>query len=358
LAQRATATNGLGQVFDDEVDECTTSSHGTCQMMLMQTSQTSQKVAEEEGKTGTASTFRLFCFAWTPRRPNDEILMSAARKELERCDGHFFFTDVDAPGSDTDGDWMRVQLPPSLESRSASDWLNHRNMIGVAPVWERIFQMDLASQYDWIIHVELDHFVMVDRVRNMVLQYLETLQSDVLEQNRAGHFKDGSLLLCWGNAFLFNSDLVREMAANWNALGAPIQENIKGKGCPHISFNRVREEGKCEQDMAYPQLADFLHIRKYGAEGCNQPSGLESGTSLPLACWQGPVEWEHETKVRVIRAIAALRGANSMDEAQPLCDSLGVANMCSSLFDAAHVPLMHNFKLPEQHELAQQLLLQ
>lgn len=309
-----------------------------------------------ESKT-PAHAFRLFCFVWTPRRPCDERLMPYARKELKGCDRHAFFTDVDAPGNDGAGDWIRVQLPPTNQPRDASNWLDHSNMIGVARVWDRIFEMDLAAQYDWILHVELDHFVMVDRVRSSIQSYL-----DVIKQDGGPLWDENSLLLCWGNAFVFNRALVHEMAKHWGELGAPIQEDIPGKGCPAILAQRVYDDhGHCEQDMAYPKLAIALGIKKYGAEGCNKPSWTPwGGHALPLACWQGfDLNWTEEMKARMIRGIALVRGANNMSEAYDRCAFSGddiVANMCKALYDASHVPLMHNFKTPEMHELAQQLL--
>lgn len=337
-------------------------------MMVNKKTQTDQEVVEL-GETGRATasppgSIRLLCFVWTPRRPNDEALMPAARKELERCDGRLFFTDVDAPGDDSAGDWIRVQLPQQLQGRWESNWLDHKNMIGVAPVWERIFQMDLASQYDWIIHVELDHFVMVDRVRNSILQYLDIIKAS---DSDGGNVMDQSLLLCWGNAFVFNSKLVREMAANWGALGAPIQEGIPGQGCPRVSQQRVMEEGgKCEQDMAYPHMADVLKVKRFGALGCGQPSQTPSGVELPLTCWQLDMAYLADKKpahkAKLIQGIAALRGANSLSEAQERCRNADnaikdiMAELCDKLYAAVNVPLMHNIKWPDMHEVAQQLL--
>jgi len=304
-------------------------------------------------KTHDAPTLRLFCFAWTPRHPNEERLISFSRKELERCDGHFFFTDVEAPGDDSAGDWMRVQLPPTSQNRSESNWLDHTIMIGVARIWDWIFQMDLASQYDWIMHVELDHFVMADRVRLFVQQYLDIIQEG---QNRT----DGSMLFYWGNAFLFNSALVRDMAANWNELGTPIQED-RGKGCPAVSSKRVDQVGFCESDMVYPMLPSRLNISSYGADGCEKPSVTPWGATLPLACWQGnQVGLNNDNGETILRSIATLHGAISMDEANERCNTAGddiLANHCMTLYDASKVPLMHNFKSPELHELAQQLFL-
>ena len=50
-------------------------------------------------------------------------------------------------------------------------------MVAVAPVWAHIFQMDLASQYDWIIHVEPDHFINAKKVRLNVVQNPDALRT-------------------------------------------------------------------------------------------------------------------------------------------------------------------------------------
>merc|ERR1740121_333348 len=52
----------------------------------------------------------LFCFAWTPRRPLDEVLMKEVRIQFEKCDGHAFFTDVDAPGAN-ESDIIHIAVP-------------------------------------------------------------------------------------------------------------------------------------------------------------------------------------------------------------------------------------------------------
>jgi len=335
---------------------------------LVQTT-ANQSMADAEESTdermSSAKASRIFCFAWTPRRWLDEQLMPAVRKELKMCDGHAFFTDVDAPGEDTAGDWIRVQLPPSDNVRSNSDWLNHRNMVAVAPVWAQIFRMDLASQYDWFFHVELDHFINMDQVRRILAQNLHTLRSGSEPETKS---VDGSILLSWGNAFLFNHYLVHDMAANWDWLGAPIDQPsaIVGHGCPYLGIERVAMFGVCEQDMAYPLLPDFLEnsMLKMGAEGCGKDSYTPSGKDLPLSCWQDN-GWllgdaNEDKKLEVIRNIAALRGAKSWQEAKERCDTAGgnMAKMCENLYRAVNVPIMHGFKLPKMHELAWQLLVQ
>jgi len=361
-AQPTAAADDLRRVCEQNSDP---SEQGRSQMMLAKTlKQTTGKKVAEERKTGSASVIRLLCFAWTPRRPGDERLVRYARKELESCDRHIFFTDVDAPGDDGTMDWMRVQLPPTMQARGASNWLDHSNMIGVARVWERIFTDDLISQYDYIIHVELDHFVMVDRVRSMIQSYIDLIKG---EGEAEAALVDGvSLMLSWGNAFVFNRALVRDMAKRWAELGAPMQEDIPGKGCPAIMRQRVLEEnGKCEQDMAYPKLAAILsqetgRIMSYGATGCGQESWTPMGKPLPLACWQGfELDWSEEKKATMIRSIALLRGAKSMSEAQERCDSAGadIVMPCKTLYDASSVPILHDFKSAEMHDLAQQFLL-
>ena len=60
------------------------------------------------------------------------------------------------------------------------------------------------------------------------------------------------ILMVFGNVFAFNSPLVREMKAQWKAIGEVITDaDSLGQGCPVISGRRAHQEGHCEQDMVY-----------------------------------------------------------------------------------------------------------
>ncbi|CAE7445751.1 unnamed protein product [Symbiodinium natans] len=51
---------------------------------------------------------KLFCFAWSPRRKNDEGMLNEVRKQYRKCDGHLFFTDTESPVKEDEEDFVRV----------------------------------------------------------------------------------------------------------------------------------------------------------------------------------------------------------------------------------------------------------
>lgn len=47
-----------------------------------------------------AQKMRIYCFGWTVRRPQEELLLPYARKLYEGCDSHHFFTDTQSAGAE------------------------------------------------------------------------------------------------------------------------------------------------------------------------------------------------------------------------------------------------------------------
>mmetsp|Transcript_89083 Transcript_89083/g.276847 ORF Transcript_89083/g.276847 Transcript_89083/m.276847 type:complete len:500 (+) Transcript_89083:68-1567(+) len=306
-----------------------------------------------------AAGLRLFCFAWTPRRRGDELLMPYVRQLFSACDGHAFYTDMDAPGS-PEG-FIKVALPRTKKKRKDSDWLSHMNMVGLAPAWEHIFANGIEEMYDWIVNAELDHFFVASRARRCIVDHLNILRRGSDRERRS---LNGSVMLSWGNVFVFNRKMARQMKQDWGRLGAPITGKSPGMGCPQLTAARANGVGVCEQDMAYPVLPNALHphAAKYGPDGCSQTKGSARGVELPLACWQDfPLGDSIQNQQAAFREIALMRGIPNLTMALRHCESRGPRlrkkDVCKRLYRAVGVPVIHNVKSPELHKLARELLL-
>lgn len=303
----------------------------------------------------------IFCFAWTPRRPGDERLLPYVRNLFSACDGHMFFTDRNAsykqyPGADDN--FVKVDVPRTKQKRSDGGWLTHKNMIGLTPAWTYLLDNGVAEKYDWVLNAELDHFTRPWLVRRNIMQHLELLGKGNSAQRRS---TEGPLMLSWGNAFVFNKKMVQAMAQSWAKLAAPITEDISGMGCPHFTVGRAKSTGCCEQDMAYPVLPSQLTPKavKYGPEGCSQTQNFGAGKTLPFACWQDfPLGGSEKDAATTFREIAGMRNMSS-SEANTYCHTRPkqIVAACQSLYRARDVPIMHNFKDPRLHALAQKLLI-
>jgi len=298
----------------------------------------------------------IFCFAWTPRRTNDEKLLPYVRKQFEECDGYTFFTDSD---SSEEGDIVRVEVPKTKRSRTDSLWLYHQNMVGLAPAWTYLISEEVYESYDWLINAELDHFFVASRARACIRRHLDILREGSSDERRS---VNGPLMLAWGNVFVFSRKFVETMATKWDRLGRPIVEaSNPGIGCPMMTLERATSTGSCEQDMAYPGLANMVGsgARKYGPDGCSQFRNSATGKTFPLSCWQDfPIGSDLAGQMNAVREIALMKNVNRSQIRQH-CESRGpqVAAKCEILYRARDVPVMHNFKDAKLHALAQKLLI-
>merc|ERR1712079_249512 len=106
--------------------------------------------------------------------------------------------------------------------------------------------------------------------------------------------------------------------------------------------------------MVYPTLTEKLKqndktlqetMSTMGSSGCGESSYTPySHQELPLACWQNFGGGGDPLRpLKIIQTIAALQGAESMQEAQDRCDRAGsgMASICQSLYSAVDVPIMH-----------------
>jgi len=235
----------------------------------------------------SAQSMRIFCFVWTTRRSGDQALEPEVRRQLNKCDGHLFFTDTGSTGPDS-SDIVKLNIPAQDVGRSDEKWLYHRNMVGVLPSWTHIFNKGLNDQYDWFIHLEMDHFLSPNRARANIAQWLSIRGKEPNATN------DIPIVLMWGNAFVFNKKFVNAMKLTWHTLGAVAGPGEgQGKGCPLFLKGKFEWPASCSQDIYYPQLfsdhgrsllpddADFA-----GASGCGQEAKNQVNEEYPLGCFE------------------------------------------------------------------------
>ena len=224
-----------------------------------------------------ATNISLFCFGFSPLRGSDVSLLPLARRELEGCDDHAFFTDLHSPV--IDADVVRLQLPATATDRSHAHYLQNQNMVGLAAVWRYILfdhlergRLRSALSYDWFLNVELDHLLQADLVRQSIGWHMAALSK--------GGTLSGGVVIAWGNAFVLNRAATRLMARHWSAIGEPDDaEMSRSLGCPKVPISAAQLaagsqggchlfsdagakcayssricRGKCEQDAWYPQV--------------------------------------------------------------------------------------------------------
>eukprot|EP00419_Tripos_fusus_P006122 CAMPEP_0172671720 /NCGR_PEP_ID=MMETSP1074-20121228/11093_1 /TAXON_ID=2916 /ORGANISM="Ceratium fusus, Strain PA161109" /LENGTH=418 /DNA_ID=CAMNT_0013488813 /DNA_START=39 /DNA_END=1295 /DNA_ORIENTATION=- len=317
-----------------------------------------------------AAKLRLFCFAWTTRSDNDEALMPYARRLFNACHGHGFFTDMDAPGDDGAGDIVRVHVPPASVEPHGEGWLLNQNMIGLAPAWSKMFEMGVPAKYDWAVNLELDHFFIPSRIRRTIIDYLELLRTGTKMEVAS---LERPLMFAWGNAFLFDSRMMKLMSEHWGDIAKPITSD-DGKGCPEMILERATQLGACQQDMAYPLMVRMLKkrsklpLKMYGMSGCN--SVPEAPPLFPLSCWQSTTETWPDARLALVEILAKVSTKATVEEAKAYCEEKvpkdvyepnhGPAvngDLCAQLWRARNVPIMHLFKNVEIHELGARLYL-
>eukprot|EP00931_Biecheleriopsis_adriatica_P085891 TRINITY_DN60664_c0_g1_i1.p1 TRINITY_DN60664_c0_g1~~TRINITY_DN60664_c0_g1_i1.p1 ORF type:complete len:683 (-),score=145.94 TRINITY_DN60664_c0_g1_i1:27-2075(-) len=304
-----------------------------------------------------AAQLKIYCFAWTARTPREDAIMAYARKLFAECDGYAFFTDRDAAGEDEE-DLIRVDVPATKQKRNEQGWLLLKNMVGLIPSWSYLLSNNIIDGYDWIVNAELDHFMVAPLLRKTIADYMNIVIQGALPGQDPW---SDAILQVYGNAFLFNAKLAKNMRTEWASVGKIIPDG-QGMGCPVITGKRAHNEGHCEQDMVYENLRDHMksHVLIVGANGCGNVATSDSLVGFPLACWQDfPFGDTDEGRMKAIREIALLWTSPDSSAASKHCQSRDkeVQKKCESLFRAKNVPILHNIKTPAVHALARELLL-
>lgn len=241
--------------------------------------------------------------------------MREVKIQFEQCDGHAFFTDMDSKGP-AQADIVKVKVPKQREPRSSKNWLYHRNMVGLLPSWTYLLTTGMAEKYDWVINSELDHFLIPSRARLRIIEKVKKFRSKKWES--------GPVLMMWGNAFVFNRNLVQMMRLQWPKIGRAANlgdgpEEKEANGCPASMKGKQEWPQHCSQDIFYPECFNkIIHGRVMidGKSGCGQSpecfeisSGLnpgdgQNGTIKELALMQrmspeeAQVHWQQIPKVK------------------------------------------------------------
>lgn len=292
--------------------------------------------ASLEALESTAKPLSIFCFAWTSRRAGDEKSYPHVQKQLEHCDDHRFFTDNDAPGPDIG--MVKVHVPVQPVLRSNKGWLQAKNMAGLMPSWTYLLEGDLLEEHDWVVQTEMDHFVRPSKVREGIEAYLGVLRRGTKhERNSLGK----PIMLMWGNVFLFNKEMVREMRRQWSVIGKVQNSSQFGSGCPHWVDIPYRPGlafmNACPQDLVYPTMAGAVMnppVSMYGSSSCGKSAKNGLGEKFPLGCWNAYVQNPLIVKYGHSEAgqLAAIREIASMST---VVDGNNTDHQYRALFDSA-----------------------
>merc|ERR1712187_539802 len=108
--------------------------------------------------------------------------------------------------------------------------------------WGSLLHQGIAEQYDWVINTELDHFLSPERARARIRKMKPS----------EGH----PLMLMWGNAFVFNRAMVKQMRREWSKLGIGAnpsngEDEKIANGCPAWMKGKMEWPIHCSQDIVY-----------------------------------------------------------------------------------------------------------
>eukprot|EP00931_Biecheleriopsis_adriatica_P028978 TRINITY_DN17265_c1_g4_i1.p1 TRINITY_DN17265_c1_g4~~TRINITY_DN17265_c1_g4_i1.p1 ORF type:complete len:388 (-),score=67.00 TRINITY_DN17265_c1_g4_i1:15-1178(-) len=307
-----------------------------------------------ESSEQTASQIKLLCFAWAPFRKEDVEMLKEVRDQLSNCDGHAFFTDKIPDGIEHSSDIHLVSVPEQAVSRSDPLWLYHRNMVGLMPAWAHLLETGTAEKYDWVINVELDHFVRPSKVKSTIYQYLHILRN-------SSEKVDGPMMLGFGNAFLFNRKVVQQMKSQWGRLGKVAPQTSEARGCPMFQEGLMEWPQMCSQDVVFPTLARALDppAPLYGGDGCGFNTGTASnGVRFPFSCWemrllQAPGNGIKAQK-RLVEDFKKVRDMKSKEEYEksPLASKYHRKHKDAELlYDVKDAPIIHHLINSDIHKL-------
>jgi len=272
---------------------------------------------------------KLFCFAWTTWKSRDVALLPDVRHAFQQCDGYRIFSDRQ-PAEEVEN-LVKVKVPEQDVQPKDEKWLYHRNMAGLMPSWDYLLKEE-AEKYDWFVNVEFDHLLLTSKLRVSIATYLSLLEEGNPEQRQDAK---GPLMLMFGNAFVFNHLMVKDMKRQWDHLGATAPAGHPASGCPTFMEGRFEWPRACSQDIVYPNLVTFMDppVPAYGSPGCGQKP-----QDFPLACF--------EIQRQPVRDL----GLDQISLVQHLATGEVV------LADAKEVPLIHHLSDPAARKLARDLL--
>eukprot|EP00931_Biecheleriopsis_adriatica_P028976 TRINITY_DN17265_c1_g2_i1.p1 TRINITY_DN17265_c1_g2~~TRINITY_DN17265_c1_g2_i1.p1 ORF type:complete len:385 (-),score=55.22 TRINITY_DN17265_c1_g2_i1:77-1231(-) len=324
-------------------------------MSLVRSDSSAGSMVSSESVNKMASQMKLFCFAWASLHKKEHEVLKAFRSQMSNCNGHAIFTDRIPDGVEHSSDIQLVSIPTQAANRSADNFLYHRNMVGLMPAWTYLLNTGTAEKYDWVINVELDHFVRPTKVKSTIAQYLDILR-DSCEN------VDGPMLLAFGNAFLFNREVVQQMKSQWNRVGRVAPQNSEARGCPMIQEGKAEWPTHCSQDMVYQNLAKALQpsAPMFGATGCGQTMRARNGALLPMAC----LEMTHlalgkisvEKQQMLVGEFQKVRSMKSKEEVKLHYKNSPLEPVAELLYASKDVPVIHHIANSEIHKRARHVL--
>eukprot|EP00440_Ansanella_granifera_P045385 gb/GFBE01049174.1/.p1 GENE.gb/GFBE01049174.1/~~gb/GFBE01049174.1/.p1 ORF type:complete len:476 (+),score=126.39 gb/GFBE01049174.1/:1-1428(+) len=315
-------------------------------------------LAEPPSTEQEAKSLKIFCFAWTTFREGDVKLMPEARKAMQKCNDHRFFSHTN-PDGHKESDVTVVQLPGQPVKPDDSQYLWHRNMVGLMPVWDYLIKSGEAKNYDWVINLELDHLFIPDLARLQITQYMNRLRAGKKEWQEAA---TQSLMFMFGNTFLFNKKMVQQMSDQWSMLGKVAPQGHPAVGCPMFYEGRPEWPLHCSQDMIYPNMLVHMEpkVLGFGNSGCGQPN-----KDFPMSCF----EMSHismkglfnqtEIQSQFVRAVKMMDKMSTVDELKHYLEKnaprLAANGNPEKIWTAKGVSFFHHLGDFEARKLANQL---
>eukprot|EP00039_Didymoeca_costata_P020731 m.342237 g.342237 ORF g.342237 m.342237 type:complete len:332 (-) comp21132_c0_seq1:77-1072(-) len=295
------------------------------------------------------SDLNLLCFVWMTCSPREQELLHVVYHQLSRCNATYYFTDSGAPQVTNPPPGVNIVRLENIKDsvpRNDKTWLYHKNMAGLVPAWGYLLENNIAQNYDWLLNVELDHFTDVHRVRTSIPPYLKHHEITSNE----------SVMLMYGNAFIFNQKYVELFEAHYNDLKV-IATDQRPYGCPE-PLRDMTHWPSCAQDVAYPNLAFRVlkpSPRTFGKQGCLQK--YKHGNFSHLGCYE--LKSDKMKPNDAIRTLAVMHGLTEEQAQEYLKDFRGgqYADQWKRYYDGREAPILHHVSTTEGHRIAMDLFL-
>lgn len=275
------------------------------------------------------------------------------------CDGYTFFTDKGSTAwTSHNRDVIRVDVPEQTVKRSAPQWLYHRNMVGVLPCWTYLlYEVDLTP-YHWVVHLELDHFVHPARLKMTIWQYIHLLKGGSEAEQKS---TNEAMMLMFGNAFLFNRKMIREMYRQWDTLGKAADDTTEANGCPEFMRGGSEWPQHCSQDIVYPVMVDVMkpRVASHGRSGCGQFDATNGkGKPFPPGCWEmqkNPFGMTVGAELDAISEMAKVQKMGKLELREGYKGTEQEKNW-ELWWHSQGVPIIHHVSYPGVHKLARDML--
>mmetsp|Transcript_76651 Transcript_76651/g.135243 ORF Transcript_76651/g.135243 Transcript_76651/m.135243 type:complete len:509 (-) Transcript_76651:132-1658(-) len=295
---------------------------------------------------------KIFCFAWTTWQTGAYALLPEVRRAMDKCDGHAIFSN-ELPTGVNKSDVIAVSLPEQQTPPTDARYLYHRNMVGLMPTWDHILKSNIADDYDWLVNIEFDHMMIPSKLRNMIAEYTNRLENGKIDEQLS---VNKSMMLMFGNAFLFNAKMLRQMREEWPTLGKVAPPSEEAKGCPMWMKGKMEWPDHCSQDVAYPTMVTMMKINvpAYGDAGCGHKPDR-----FPLPCYElqsGYVAESGLDQVHLAMQMAVVQGMADEEAAKTAYKGSQLEQFAKALFDSKDVPLIHHFNDALARKVARELM--